>query len=120
MRFLLDENFPKSANELLLVRGHEVYDYREVGELGDSDVLVIEKAIELCAVILTTDRDFFHSLARRYPEHYGMIVIALKRPTRSAIASKLIWFLDVLGKQPMKGRAIQLRTKTWGAFPPFD
>ena len=59
MRFLLDENFPKSVIPLLAERGDEVIELRSVGLLGASDALIAQKAIETGAVILTTDRDFF-------------------------------------------------------------
>lgn len=37
MRFLLDENFPKSVISLLEGMGHEVGDFREVRSVGAPD-----------------------------------------------------------------------------------
>lgn len=58
MRFLLDENFPRSVASLLSGKGHETVDLRFIGLLGASDTIFAEKAIEAGAVILTPDRDF--------------------------------------------------------------
>ena len=44
-------------------------DLRSVGLLGASDAVVAENAIEADAVILTTDRDFFHTFPNIYAEH---------------------------------------------------
>ena len=61
MTFLLDENFPKAAASVLRGMEHEVFDVREMGMAGCTDAAVLAKAEELGAVILTTDRDFFHT-----------------------------------------------------------
>ena len=67
MNFLLDENFTKAVFPLSLEKGHKAYDFRELGNLGADDRFVIQKAIELKAVLLTTDRDFFHTLPKLHP-----------------------------------------------------
>jgi predicted nuclease of predicted toxin-antitoxin system len=94
VRFLLDENFPRSVATALLERGHEAVDLRSIGLLGASDTVVAEKAIEADAVILTTDRDFFHTFPNLYAEHSGVVVIALRQPSRGRITERLEWFLD--------------------------
>ncbi len=45
MKFLLDENFPKSVAWALKEKGHEVVDLRSIGLLGASDTVVAEMAI---------------------------------------------------------------------------
>jgi hypothetical protein len=70
VRFLLDESFPRSVAAILLERGHETVDLRSVGLLG---------AIETSAVILTTDRDFFHSWIVLIPLMASRATLALKR-----------------------------------------
>ena len=44
MRFLLDENFPKSAIRFLEGEGHEAYDFRGGSEEGIADTEVFQKA----------------------------------------------------------------------------
>ncbi len=119
MNFLLDENFPKSAGDLLRDLGHNVYDFSLLGEEGASDFRVMELAIIKSALVLSTDRDFFHTIGRQYPEHFGILVIALKKPSREAIIDKLAWFMTKFGDMDLAGRAFQLRTRAWMVYPPF-
>jgi predicted nuclease of predicted toxin-antitoxin system len=59
MNFLFDENFPKTARPVLEELGHEVFDFRILGDEGAPDSEVMSMAVEKRAVILSTDRDFF-------------------------------------------------------------
>ena len=77
-------------------------------------------AAEKSAVILSTDRDFFHTLGRRDPGHSGIIVIALRQPNRVALLERLEWFLDHVGVDKLPGRTFQLRDQTWMVYPPLD
>ena len=119
MRFLLDENFPKSVIPLLSESGHEVIELRSVGLLGASDALIAEKAIEAGAVILTTDRDFFHTVPNTFAEHPGVVVIAVRQPSRSLITERLRWFLSNVDERHWKNRVFQLRDTTWLTRPPI-
>ncbi|MGJ8695249.1 MAG: DUF5615 family PIN-like protein [Verrucomicrobiaceae bacterium] len=120
MRFLLDENFPKSSRSLLEAQSHEVIDFRIEGTVGADDSAVINLAIARSAVILSTDRDFFHTLGRQFPEHHGIVVIAVKKPTRSLILERLQWLLNHVPTDRFQGRAFQLRDQTWQVYPALD
>ena len=120
MRFLLDENFPRSVAAVLSEKGHEAVDLRSIGLLGASDAVVAEKAIETGAVILTTDRDFFHTVPNIYAEHSGVVVIALRQPSRPRITQRLEWFLDNVREEHWKNRVFQLRDTTWLTRPPIS
>jgi predicted nuclease of predicted toxin-antitoxin system len=120
MTFLLDENFPKSARQFLEERSHAVIDFRIDGVVGADDSEVISLAQRNSAVILTTDRDFFHTLGRQHPNHHGIIVIALKKPTRSLILERLLWLLDHIDGAEILGRAFQLRDQSWQVYPALD
>lgn len=120
MRFLLDENFPKAVISLLEGMGHEVDDFRQIGSVGAPDGEIVRLARERSAVILTTDRDFFHTLGRDLPSHCGIIVVALKQPTRAAILSRVEWFIEDIGLHRIGGRVFQLRDRAWMVYPPFD
>jgi predicted nuclease of predicted toxin-antitoxin system len=117
VRFLLDENFPRSVTAILLERGHETVDLRSIGLLGASDTIVTEKAIEADAVILTTDRDFFHTFPNFYAEHPGVVVIALRQPSRALNTQRLEWFLDNVREEHWRNRVFQLRDTTWLVRP---
>jgi predicted nuclease of predicted toxin-antitoxin system len=120
VRFLLDENFPRSVATILLERAHETLDLRSVGLLGASDAVVAEKAIEAGAVILSTDRDFFHTIPSFYAEHPGVVVIALRQPSRARITERLEWFLHNVSEEHWRNRVFQLRDTTWLARPPIS
>ena len=108
MRILLDENFPKSAADIVLAAGHEVLHFADVCEFGASDDEVFGEAQRLGAVILTSDRDFYHTVPLVHPEHCGIIVVALRQPNRKAILMRLQWFFENFDC-PMENRVFILR-----------
>jgi Domain of unknown function (DUF5615) len=120
MRFLLDENFPKAVTPILEAMGHLVDDYRLIGMIGAPDGEIVSLAKELSAVILTTDRDFFHTLGQDLTEHCGIIVVAVKQPIRAAIISRIEWFIANVGLESLPGRVFQLRDRTWMVYPPLE
>lgn len=120
MNFLLDENFPKAVIPFLETQGHSATDFRCIGPRGASDQQVIRTAIDKSAAVLTTDRDFFHTLGRIYPQHFGIIVVALKKPTRDAIISRITWFLNCDFLASLPARTFQLRDHTWMVYPPLE
>lgn len=62
MKFLLDENFPKASHLLLAGLHHDIIDFRDGGIVGSPDSEVVAMAITERAILLTTDRDFFHTI----------------------------------------------------------
>lgn len=119
MKFILDENFPKSAQQLLKKYGHEAFDLQKLLLNGKSDEEILKRAICERAIVLTTDRDFFHTLQFVYPNHSGMVIIALRQPSRQSILKKLEWFLTNVPPKEWPMRAFQLRDTTWMASPPI-
>lgn len=120
MKFLLDENFPKAAQLMLTAAGHEVFDFRGTAEEGISDAAVFTKAQHLGATLLTTDRDFFHTVPHLFPSHAGVVVVALRQPSRAAILDRLASLLSQVPAGSFANRAFQLRDQTWLAYPPLD
>jgi predicted nuclease of predicted toxin-antitoxin system len=119
MKFLLDENFPKTAANFLGDHGHECFDVRGTELEGQDDAALVEEAQRREAIILTTDRDFYHTLRHQYPDHAGVVVIALKQPNRQSILERLKWVLANVREDAYSGRAFQLRDRTWVAQPPL-
>jgi predicted nuclease of predicted toxin-antitoxin system len=89
VKFFLDENFPRKAYDVLTAAGYEVFDIRGTSEEGLSDDIIFKKAVEMGAVFLTTDRDFFHTIPHLYNNHCGIIVINLRQPNSHSILRKL-------------------------------
>jgi len=117
MKFFLDENFPKTAEALLVAGGHTVLDIRGTEDEGAQDPDIFTMAQESQAVFLSTDRDFFHTIPCLFPDHHGIVVIALRQPNRRAILSRLSWFLDRFGSQSSIGKAYLLRDRTYAVYP---
>ena len=104
MNLLFDENFPKSARPVLERSGHHVFDSRRLGAIGSPDDEIMMLAVEKSAAVLNTDRDFFHTLGRLYPEHHGIKVIELMQPNRPSIVGRLGWFLKHIDLEKTAGR----------------
>ena len=96
MRFLIDEDLPRSIKDLLQRYGHEAVDVRVIGFRGgkDSQVAVLAQSKGLCLV--TGDFDF--SNIRNYPPgKYGGIVV-LRLP-RTATASYILTLFESFLRQ---------------------
>lgn len=94
MKILLDENFPKSAVDTIVEAGYEPIAFDSVLSYGANDEEVFATAQSLGAILLTSDRDFYHTVPLLHPCHHGIIVVALRQPNRAAIQQRLSWLLE--------------------------
>lgn len=118
MNFLFDENFPRSAVTLIETGGHKVFGVRDFEAQGALDETVFRRAQTLNAVLLTTDKDFFHTVPFLFPSHSGVVVFSLRQPNRKSILERLAWFLSRL-PDDMSNRVYMLRDTTYvTARPP--
>ena len=108
MKFLLDENFPRSAFDLIEECEHEAVLFEDVCEFGADDEIVFSEAQRLGATILTSDRDFYHTVPLIHPVHAGIVVVALRQPNRAAIHARLKWFMENID-EPLDNRVFILR-----------
>lgn len=106
MVFFLDENFPRRASSILVENGNKAIDIRGTELEGIDDVEIFKIAQKYKAVFLTTDRDFYHTIPYKYPDHFGIIVVALSRPDAKSICDKLKIGLSYISKNSMAGRCI--------------
>jgi predicted nuclease of predicted toxin-antitoxin system len=119
MKFFLDENFPKTAQYLLAELGHETLDIRGTEKEGAADADLFLLAQKSQAVLLTTDRDFFHSIPHLHPLHAGIVVITLRQPNRKSILAKLSWLLEHVHMDQFAGRVFLLRDVNCVVYPPI-
>ena len=101
-------------------RGHEVHDIRGSEKEGLRDEELFLLAQESQAVLLTTDRDFFHTIPHIHPNHAGVIVIALQQPNRQGILERLSWLLDHVSMEQLAARAFLLRDTCYVVRPPME
>ena len=112
MNFFLDENFPVTASKLLDEFGHRCFRILDFEPQGGDDKTVFERAQAFEAVLLSTDKDFFHTVPFLFARHAGVVVVALKQPNRQAIIDRLRWFL-VNMPSDMSNKVYMLRDKTY-------
>ena len=108
MKFLLDENFPRSAADFIKSCGHEAVLFDEACDFGDGDETVFVAAQRLGATILTSDRDFYHTMPLLHPQHAGIVVVALHQPNRAAILARIKWLIENI-PEPLDNRVFILR-----------
>ena len=108
MNFFLDENFPLAVRALLEKRGDQVFDVRGTEWEGSDDERIFQLAQEKSAILLSTDKDFFHTVTPLHLNHFGAIVIALSQPNSRAITEKFLWALHYLDKTNIHSKCLLL------------
>ncbi len=93
MRFLVDEDLPRSTDSLLRQHGHEAIDVRDIGLRGASDADIATYAQKHGLCLLSGDKDFAD--IRNYPpkEYSGVVVLHL--PAK-ATSSTILFLLKSL------------------------
>jgi predicted nuclease of predicted toxin-antitoxin system len=74
LKFLIDEDIPRSTAKVLRDRGHKVLDVRDCGLRGEADEEVFKFAQKEKAVILTGDLGFGNLLHFPVGRHSGIVI----------------------------------------------
>ncbi len=91
MKFLIDENMPRSLAGKIAELGFEVHDVRDIGLASHPDEEVMQAAIELDAIIITGDRRFADPRSWSDEFNSGVIFITLPEGTSAKVLiSKII------------------------------
>jgi len=93
MRFLVDEDLPRSTDSLLQEHGHEVRDVRDIGLRGASDAEIITYAHTHGLCLLSSDMGFAD--IRNYPPEKYSGVVVLRLPAK-ATSSTILTLLESL------------------------
>ncbi len=75
MRFVIDEDLPRSTGQMLLPLDHIVFDIRDHGLRGSSDETIFRFAQKHKAILLTADMGFSSIITFSLRKHYGIIVL---------------------------------------------
>ncbi|MEW6202310.1 MAG: DUF5615 family PIN-like protein [bacterium] len=75
IRFVIDEDMPRSTGQILKEQGYEVKDIRDYGLRGASDTEIYNFAQKEKSIIITEDKDFGNVLRFLIGNHFGIIVV---------------------------------------------
>jgi predicted nuclease of predicted toxin-antitoxin system len=107
LKFVIDEDIPRSTGIILKENGYDILDIRDHGLRGEKDEKIYEFAQENGAVVLTGDRGFGNT--QRFPlgEHNGIVVTNFpnEMPT-SMINQQLLVRLKHINEDDYKGNVI--------------
>ena len=107
LKFVIDEDIPRSTGIILKENGYDILDIRDHGLRGEKDEKIYEFAQENGAVVLTGDRGFGNT--QRFPlgEHNGIVVTNFpnEMPT-SMINQQLLVRLKYISEDDYKGNVI--------------
>lgn len=109
IKFLIDEDMPRSTAKILRARGFDVLDVRDCGLRGKSDDEIFQYAQREKAVILTGDTGFGNLLHFPIGSHFGIAIAHFSNEiSTSELNSQIIKALDDLADADLKGNLIIL------------
>lgn len=109
MRFLLDQNISPALVELLSVLGHDVRHVRDLGLRSADDRVVLQAAVDLGAVLISSDTDFGELLARSNASSPSVILLRRQQGRRARrIAALLEANLDAVSEDLAMGSFVVL------------
>ena len=97
IRFYMDEHVPRAITDRLRRRGVDVLTVQDDGAAGSDDVVVLECALAMGRVVVTSDADFKIEAARRQrtgEPFAGVVFVDLNRIT----IGQCIGDLELIGK----------------------
>ena len=74
IRFLIDEDLPRSTAKLLREAGFESFDVRDIGLKGAKDDVIYHRAQEENCIIITGDLGFANTLHYPLGSHPGILI----------------------------------------------
>jgi|SRR3990167_917757 len=103
LRFVVDEDMPRSTSRILRDRGFEVLDVRDCGLRGARDVDIFKFAQREDAVILTGDVGFGNLLSFPIGSHAGIVIAHFPNEVSSSeLNYRLIMALCDLDEKDIK------------------
>lgn len=109
LKFVIDEDMPRSTTKILKSRGYEVLDVRDYGLRGKSDGEVFEFAQKEKAVILTGDMGFGNILHFPAGSHSGIVIAHFPNEISTfELNNQILKAFDELKEEDLKGNLIIL------------
>ncbi|MBI4687981.1 MAG: DUF5615 family PIN-like protein [Nitrospirae bacterium] len=109
LKFVIDEDMPRSTAKVLRSRGYETLDVRDCGLRGKSDAEVFKFAQKEGAVLLTGDMGFGNILHFPVGSHYGIVIAHFPNEvSTSKLNNQIVKAFDDLEDEDFKGSLIIL------------
>jgi len=107
LKFVIDEDMPRSTAKVLRNRGYEVQDVRDLGLRGKSDAEIFKLAQKEKAVILTGDLGFGNLLHFPIGSHSGIVIAHFSNEvSTSELNNQIIKAFELLTEIDFKGNLI--------------
>ncbi len=107
LKFVIDEDIPRSTAKVLRNRGYEVLDVRDCGLRGKSDDEVFRFAQKEKAIILTGDLGFGNILHFPVGSHSGIVIAHFPNEiSTSELNNHIIKAFEPLSEIDFKGNLI--------------
>jgi len=104
MRFKVDENLHVEIAALLRERGHDALTVFDQGYRGRSDRDIANLTQSEGRILISLDLDFSNILMFPPEKYPGLIVLRLRRKSRSVVRRIVNRVIDHLDKEPLAGR----------------
>jgi predicted nuclease of predicted toxin-antitoxin system len=109
LKFIIDEDMPRSTAIVLRNKGFEVLDVRDCGLRGKSDDDISKFAQQVGAIILTGDMGFGNLLHFPIGSHVGIVIAHYPNEVSvSELNKQIIKAFDNLTEEDFKGNLIIL------------
>ena len=109
MRILVDENVPNQTVQFLRDRGDDVLDIRGTDREGVEDHDLFQLVIEQGRLLLSTDKGFRAGHFACSGQHYGVLVVTLRRPAWRNTHQRFIDGLTLVEPDDWFGRYLRMR-----------
>ena len=109
LKFVIDEDMPRSTAKALKKRGYEALDARDTGLRGKSDEEVFKFAQKERAVLLTGDLGFGNILRFPIGKHQGIVIVHFPNEVSvSELNNQIIKAFDSITDSDLKGNLLIL------------
>ena len=104
MRFKVDESLHVEIADLLRERGHDALTVFDQKARGRSDRDIADLSRTEGRVLISLDLDFSNILIFPPEKYPGLIVLRVRKKSRSAVRRVITRVIDHLDKEPLAGR----------------
>jgi len=103
VKFVIDEDLPRSTARILREKGFEVYDIRDHGLRGQEDGAIVAFAQRQKAILITGDLGFGNQLRHPLGSHEGILIVHFPNEIiTSELNRHILDALLVLGEDELK------------------